>query len=62
MTAEQLSYLWSVEELDGMFIDFLEPKEFEAHLESGAMILSYEGVGGLLGLAKLRIVHELTAL
>lgn len=45
-----------VQDFDGMFAGQYDPEEYEHFIKSGELYKSYEGAGGFLGLAKLRIV------
>jgi hypothetical protein len=40
--------------LDGLYAGSLEPEEYLYLVEAGLVRLAYEGLGGFLGLAKLR--------
>jgi hypothetical protein len=41
--------------LNGLFAGMCEPGEYEYLIEAGLLRKVYEGAGGLLGLAKLRL-------
>jgi hypothetical protein len=48
-----------LDEMDGMFIGFLSDEEidiFNAAYDAGKARRSYEGVGGFLGLAMVRLI------
>jgi hypothetical protein len=50
-----------IERLDGLFVGQLSDDEmeaFEAAVKKGRAARSYEGVGGLMGLAKVRVHRE----
>lgn len=40
--------------LDGLFAGSLKPEEYEPLVNAGLLRFTYEGVGGLMGLSKLR--------
>jgi hypothetical protein len=41
--------------LDGLFVGLCQPEEYEQLVERGVLIRTYEGAGGFMGLAKLRL-------
>jgi hypothetical protein len=44
--------------MDGIYVGYLDPEElteFDRAVEEGKAYRSYEGVGGLMGLAKVRL-------
>lgn len=62
MTADALAGLReSARELDGLFVGMCHPEEYEHLIEAGLLRLSYAGVGGFMGLAKLRLTELATA-
>jgi hypothetical protein len=43
--------------LDGLFAGMCEPREYEYLIKAGLLRKSYEGAGGFMGLAKLRLIE-----
>lgn len=44
--------------LDGLYVGLCKPEEYEHLIAAGLLRRSYEHPGGILGLAKLRVVHQ----
>lgn len=44
--------------LDGIYAGQCRPEEYEPLIAAGLLQFSYEGVGGFMGLAKLRVTER----
>jgi hypothetical protein len=44
--------------LDGLYVGQCQPEEYEHLIRAGVMRKDYDGLGGLFGMSKLRIVRN----